>query len=232
MNKRVLIISWCIVVLAGSPVLGQEKGELKNDRDKLSYALGVSMAHNLKQYEVDLNMDLYIKGLKDEFAGKKELLTEKEIASIIAKTQENVKSRIQEKVMEQIEKSKREGDAFLAENKKKEGVKTLPSGLQYKVIKEGKGKSPKDTDTVTVNYRGTFINGTEFDSSSKRGEPATFAVNGVIKGWTEALQLMKEGSKWKLFIPSNLAYAESGRPGIPPNSTLIFEIELIRIGAK
>jgi FKBP-type peptidyl-prolyl cis-trans isomerase FklB len=177
-------------------------------------------------------MDLYIKGMKDEFAGNKELLTQQEIASIIATAQENVKSKIQEKAMEQLEKNKKDGEAFLAENKKKTGVKTLPSGLQYKVIKEGKGKSPKDTDTVTVNYRGTFIDGTEFDSSNKRGEPATFAVNGVIKGWTEALTLMKEGAKWQLFIPANLAYAERGAPGIPPNSTLIFEVELIKIGAK
>jgi FKBP-type peptidyl-prolyl cis-trans isomerase FklB len=232
MNKRVFIVSWCIVVLAGSPVFGQEKGELKNDRDKLSYALGASMAHNLKQYEVDLNMDIYIKGMKDVFTGNKELLTEQEIASIIAKTQENVKSKMQDKAMAQLEKNKKDGETFLAENKKKAGVKTLPSGLQYKVIAEGKGKSPKDTDTVTVNYRGTFIDGIEFDSSYKRGEPATFAVNGVIKGWTEALTLMKEGAKWQLFIPANLAYAERGAPGVPPNSTLIFEVELIKIGAK
>lgn len=231
MNKRILIISCCIVLKA-SMVFGQEKMELKTDNDKLSYALGASMARNLKQYEVDLNMDLYIKGMKDVFAGSKELLTEKEIASIIAKTQENVKARMQEKAMEQLEKNKKDGEEFLANNKKKKGVKTLPSGLQYKVITEGKGKSPKATDQVTVNYRGTLIDGTEFDSSYKRGEPATFAVNGVIKGWTEALQLMKEGSKWELFIPANLAYAERGAPGIPPNSTLIFEVELIKIGAK
>lgn len=231
MNKRILIISCCIVLTA-SMVFGQEKMELKTDNDKLSYALGASMARNLKQYEVDLNMDLYIKGMKDVFAGSKELLTEKEIASIIAKTQENVKARMQEKAMEQLEKNKKDGEEFLANNKKKKGVKTLPSGLQYKVITEGKGKSPKATDQVTVNYRGMLIDGTEFDSSYKRGEPATFAVNGVIKGWTEALQLMKEGSKWELFIPANLAYAERGAPGIPPNSTLIFEVELIKIGAK
>jgi FKBP-type peptidyl-prolyl cis-trans isomerase FklB len=231
MNKRVLIVSWCIV-LAASTVFGQGKIELKTENDKLSYALGASMARNLKQYEVDLNMDLYIKGMKDVFTGSKELLTEKEIASIIAKTQENVKAKMQDKAMAQLEKNKKDGEEFLAQNKKKKGVKTLPSGLQYKVITEGKGKSPKETDQVTVNYRGKLIDGTEFDSSYKRGEPATFAVNGVIKGWTEALQLMKEGSKWELFIPANLAYAERAAPGIPPNSTLIFEVELIKIGAK
>ena len=123
------------------------------------------------------------------------------------------------------------GQEFLKENAKKEGVKTLPDGLQYKVIKEGEGKSPKATDTVSVHYRGTLIDGTEFDSSYKRNEPAEFPVNGVIKGWTEALQLMKEGAKWTLYIPSNLAYGERGFPGSPigPNATLIFEIELLKV---
>ncbi len=123
------------------------------------------------------------------------------------------------------------GQEFLKENAKKEGVKTLPDGLQYKVIKEGEGKSPKATDTVSVHYRGTLIDGTEFDSSYKRNEPAEFPVNAVIKGWTEALQLMKEGAKWTLYIPSNLAYGERGFPGSPigPNATLIFEIELLKV---
>ena len=131
----------------------------------------------------------------------------------------------------QGEKNKQEGEAFLAENKKKEGVKTLPSGLQYKVITEGTGKSPKASDTVTVNYRGTLIDGTEFDSSYKRGQAASFQVNGVIKGWTEALQLMKEGAKWQLFVPSNLAYGEKGTGSGPigPNATLVFEVELISV---
>ena len=138
------------------------------------------------------------------------------------------------KQAEVAKKNKTEGDAFLAENKKKEGVKTLPSGLQYKVIKAGTGKKPKMNDTVTVNYRGTLIDGTEFDNSYKRGQPATFQVNGVIPGWTEALQLMEQGAKWQLFIPSNLAYGERGAPGgqIGPNATLIFEIELISIQEK
>jgi FKBP-type peptidyl-prolyl cis-trans isomerase FklB len=137
------------------------------------------------------------------------------------------------KQAEVAKKNKAEGEAFLAENKKKEGVKTTPSGLQYKVIKPGKGKKPKSSDTVTVNYRGTLIDGTEFDSSYKRGQPATFQVSGVIPGWTEALQLMEEGAKWQLFIPSNLAYGERGAGGvIGPNATLIFEVELISIQEK
>jgi FKBP-type peptidyl-prolyl cis-trans isomerase FklB len=131
------------------------------------------------------------------------------------------------------EKNKAEGEAFLAENKKKEGVKTLPSGLQYKVIKAGTGKKPKVTDTVTTHYRGTLMNGTEFDSSYRRGQPVSFQVNGVIPGWTEALQLMEEGAKWQLFIPSNLAYGERGAGrDIGPNATLVFEIELLSIEEK
>jgi FKBP-type peptidyl-prolyl cis-trans isomerase FklB len=186
----------------------------------------------MKKFDIDVNADLYFKGMKDALSGGSILLTEQEIKSTIMSMQKDLQAKQQEKMKAQGEKGKKEGDAFLAENKKKEGVKTLPSGLQYKVITEGKGKSPKDTDTVTVHYKGTLIDGTEFDSSYKRSEPASFPVNGVIKGWTEALQLMKEGAKWQLFIPANLAYGESGRPSIPANSVLIFEVELIKIGAK
>jgi len=232
MSKRVLIISWCIVVLAGSPVFGQEKSVLKTDKDRLSYAAGVDMANSMKKFEIDLDLDIYLKGIKDRLSGGKLLLTDQEIQTIIVEMQKEATARLQEKALAQIEKNKKDGEAFLAQNKKKEGVKTLPSGLQYKVMTEGKGKSPKETDSVVVHYRGTFIDGTEFDSTYKRGEPATFALNAVIKGWTEALQLMKEGSKWQLFIPSNLAYGEKPGQGVPPNSTLIFEVELIKIGAK
>jgi FKBP-type peptidyl-prolyl cis-trans isomerase len=148
-----------------------------------------------------------------------------------AKQQEKM-AKQKEKMKEAGEKNKNEGEKFLAENKKKKGVKALPSGLQYKVITEGTGKAPAATETVTVQYKGTLIDGTEFDSSYKSGHPATFAVNGVIKGWTEALQLMKEGSKWQLFIPSELAYADRGTPGGPigPNAALIFEVELVSVG--
>jgi len=136
---------------------------------------------------------------------------------------------MQQKQAETAQKNVAEADKFLAANKTKEGVKSTESGLQYKVLKEGSGAQPKSSDTVTVNYRGTLIDGTEFDSSYKRGQPATFPVGGVIKGWTEALQLMKVGSKLQLFIPANLAYGEQGRPGIPPNSLLIFEVELMDV---
>jgi FKBP-type peptidyl-prolyl cis-trans isomerase FklB len=141
---------------------------------------------------------------------------------------EEMTKKQEEAMKKAAEKNKKDGAAFLAENKKKEGVVTLPSGLQYKIITQGTGNTPKATDTVTVNYRGSLVDGTEFDSSYKRGQPATFPVNGVIKGWTEALQLMKEGAKWQLFIPSDLAYGEKGAGNvIGPNATLIFDVELI-----
>ncbi|HET7318119.1 MAG TPA: FKBP-type peptidyl-prolyl cis-trans isomerase [Nitrospirota bacterium] len=230
MNVRMEIISLCMV-FAVSPVFGGEKTELKTDKDKLSYALGADMGSNLKKFEIDIDADLYVKGMKDALSGNV-LLTEQEIKNVIMSLQKDLQAKQQEKMKAQGEKNKKEGEAFLAENKKKDGVKALPSGLQYKVITEGKGASPKATDTVTVHYKGTLTDGTEFDSSYKRNAPATFPVNGVIKGWTEALQLMKEGSKWQLFIPASLAYGESGRAGIPPNSVLIFDVELIKVGAK
>jgi FKBP-type peptidyl-prolyl cis-trans isomerase FklB len=229
MNIRVIIVLLCTVFTV-SQAFGAEKTELKTDKDKLSYALGADMGSNLKKFDIDINADLYVKGMKDALSGDV-LLTDQEIRTLIMALQKDVQTKQQEKMKVQAEKNKKEGEAFLAENKKKEGVKTLPSGLEYKVITEGKGKSPSATDTVTVHYKGTLIDGTEFDSSYKRNAPATFPVNGVIRGWTEALQLMKEGSKWELFIPANLAYGESGRPGIPPNSVLIFEVELMKIGA-
>jgi FKBP-type peptidyl-prolyl cis-trans isomerase FklB len=163
-------------------------------------------------------------------SGGKPLLTEQEIKDVITALQKDLQAKQQEKMRVLAEKNKKEGESFLAENKKKDGVITLASGLQYKIIKNGGGKMPKATDSVTVNYRGTLIDGTEFDSSIKRGQPATFQVSGVIPGWTEALQLMREGSKWQLFIPSNLAYGERGAGGsIGPNAVLIFEVELISI---
>jgi FKBP-type peptidyl-prolyl cis-trans isomerase FklB len=156
-------------------------------------------------------------------------LNEQEVRETVAVFQKEMAARLEELG----KKNKKEGETFLTENKKKEGVKTLPSGLQYKVIKAGTGKKPKLADTVTTHYRGTLIDGTEFDSSYKRGQPATFQVSGVIPGWTEALQLMEEGAKWQLFIPSNLAYGERGMAGtIGPNATLLFEIELISVQEK
>jgi FKBP-type peptidyl-prolyl cis-trans isomerase len=167
-------------------------------------------------------------------SGNKTLLTEEEARAALMQLQSEMQAKMQAKQTAEGEANKKEGDAFLAANKTKEGVVTLPSGLQYKILKEGSGPKPTPTDSVVCNYKGTLINGTEFDSSYKRGEPATFPVTGVIKGWTEALQLMPVGSKWQLFVPADLGYGPRGTPGGPigPNSTLIFEVELMSIKEK
>jgi FKBP-type peptidyl-prolyl cis-trans isomerase FklB len=210
-------------------VSAQEKSDLKNQKEKMSYIIGMDIGNNLKKQSIEIDPNILAKGIRDALAGGKPLLTEQEIRETMAVFQKEMVAK-QEEV---AKKNKKEGEAFLAENKKKEGVKTLPSGLQYKVIKAGTGKKPKSTDNVTTHYRGILINGTEFDSSYLRGQPISFQVNGVIPGWAEALQLMEEGAKWRLFIPSNLAYGEQGKGGvIGPNMTLIFEIELISIQEK
>ena len=173
---------------------------------------------------------LLARGLKDTLAGSKTLMTEDEARAVMMEVQNEFRKLQQEKAQQLGEANKKDGAAFLAANKSKDGVVTLPSGLQYKILQAGAGPKPAATDTVTVNYRGTLINGTEFDSSYKHGQPATFAVNAVIKGWTEVLQLMPVGSKWQLFIPPDLAYGERGAGNdIAPNATLIFEVELMSI---
>lgn len=222
------------ILLLASQVSAEEKLVLKNQKDKVSYSIGLNigrkLANDLKNQSIDIDSNLLTKGIQDALTAAKPLLTDQEIQETMVAFQKEMVAK-----WEEIgKKNKVEGEVFLAENKKKEGVKTLPSGLQYKVIKAGTGKKPKADDTVTVNYRGTLINGTEFDSSYKRGQPATFPVSGgIIRGWTEALQLMGEGAKWELFIPSNLAYGERGTSSvIGPNATLIFEIELVSIKQK
>ncbi len=199
---------------------------LKTQKDKFSYALGMSngkrLGESLRKQSVPFDPAILARGMKDGLAGGKTLLTDQEAQAAM----DEVRSDLMKK---QQAAGKKEGDDFLAANKGKEGVVTLPSGLQYKILKAGTGPKPTASDTVACNYRGTRIDGTEFDSSYKRGQPTKFPVNGVIKGWTEALQLMPVGSKWQLFIPSDLAYGESGNQGIPPNSTLIFEVELVSI---
>jgi FKBP-type peptidyl-prolyl cis-trans isomerase FklB len=218
------------LILLSGVCFADEKLELKDQRDKESYSLGYQFGQNLKNQGVDINLDVYNSGLKDALGGKEPSMSQEEIRAAIAEMQKRLMAARQKGFKEKAEKNLAESKAFLEENKKKEGVKSLPSGLQYKVLVEGSGKTPKATDTVTVHYRGTLINGTEFDSSYKKGQPATFQVNGVIRGWAEALQLMKEGSKWQLFIPPELAYGERGQPPlIPPNNTLIFEVELLTI---
>ncbi|MFY9907203.1 MAG: FKBP-type peptidyl-prolyl cis-trans isomerase [Terriglobales bacterium] len=210
---------------------------LTTRKQKFSYALGMNIGNglggNLKKQGVEVDWNLVAKGLKDAVAGGKTQLTEEEAQAVLKEVQTEVQKQQQEKMKEAAEKNKSEGEAFLAANKSKEGVVTLPDGLEYKILTAGTGPKPTPTDSVVCNYRGTLINGTEFDSSYKRGQPATFGVSQVIKGWTEALQLMPVGSKWQLFIPANLAYGPRGAGAeIGPDATLIFEVELLSIQDK
>jgi FKBP-type peptidyl-prolyl cis-trans isomerase FklB len=227
--KHLLTVILSIAFLF-SICLAEEKLELKDQKDKESYSLGYQFGQNLKFQGVDINLDVYTSGLKDALGGKEPQMSQEEIRAAIMELQKRITAERQKEMKEMAAKNLDESKKFLAENQKKEGIKTLPSGLQYKVIGEGSGKTPQATDTVTVNYKGTLIDGTEFDSSYKRGQPATFQVKGVIPGWTEALQFMKEGSKWQLFIPPDLAYGERGAGrDIGPNATLIFEVELLTV---
>jgi FKBP-type peptidyl-prolyl cis-trans isomerase len=200
---------------------------LTTQKDKASYAIGMNIGTGLHRDSVDVDPDILAKGLKDAMSGAKPLLSDDEMKSALTTLQADVQKKQEIKMAV----DKKMGEDFLAANKTKEGVVTLPSGLQYKILKEGDGPKPAASDTVVCNYRGTLVDGTEFDSSYKRGEPATFGVSQVIHGWTEALQLMPVGSKWQLFIPSDLAYGPRGRPGIEPNAMLIFEVELLSIEA-
>jgi len=216
--------------LLASPALANENGALKSQKEKISYTLGADVAKSLKQLGVDIDSETFAKGVKDTLTGAKPLLTEEEMRTVMNTFKQEMTAKQMEKMKVLGEKNKKDGEAYLAENKKKAGVKTTASGLQYKVIKEGTGKLPKKTDKVSCNYEGTLIDGTVFDSSYKRGQPAVFPVDGVIPGWTEALQMMKVGSKYQLFIPSKLAYADKGAGGvIGPNAVLVFTVELLSI---
>jgi FKBP-type peptidyl-prolyl cis-trans isomerase FklB len=223
MKRFIVIVSASLIAF---PLFGQEKSpQLKDQKDKVSYSIGMQIGFNLARQKVDINPDILAAGIKDSLVNKPQL-TPDQVKEVMAQFEKDM----EQKQKDLGEKNKTDGAKFLEENKKKPGVKTTASGLQYKVEKEGTGSQPKATDMVTVNYRGTLIDGTEFDSSYKRGQPATFPVNGVIKGWTEALQLMKQGAKYQLFIPSALAYGERAMgPDIGPNSTLIFEVELMDV---
>ena len=225
--------SLIIPVLAAGLVAGSlhAADAPKTMQDKVSYIIGYNIGRNLARDGVEVKTDQILEGLKAGVGGKEPLISSEESQKIMQAFQEQMMAKQQASQAESGKAAAVEGAAFLATNGKKEGIKTTASGLQYQIIKDGTGNTPKPTDKVTTHYRGTLINGKQFDSSYDRGEPATFPVNGVIAGWTEALQLMKEGSKWKLFIPSNLAYGERGAGNdIPPNSTLIFDIELIKVG--
>jgi FKBP-type peptidyl-prolyl cis-trans isomerase FklB len=211
----------------------QSASALPTQKDKVSYAIGMNIGKSLHKDSVDVDPNIFLQGLKDGLAGGKVLMTPEEVKATMTELQAGLRKKQEAQAQQAGAANKQEGDAFLAANKSKPGVVTLPSGLQYKILKEGTGAKPTASDTVVCNYRGTLINGTEFDSSYKRGEPATFAVGQVIKGWTEALQLMPTGSKWQLFIPSDLAYGDKGAGAdIGPNAPLEFEVELISIQAK
>ena len=229
MKRFIVIVSASLLAF---PLFGQDKSpqpkdqkgsvQLKDQKDKVSYSIGMQIGFNLGRQKVDVNPDILAAGIKDAISGKP-LLTTEQVKDIMSQFEKDM----EQKQKQAGEKNKTDGEKFLEDNKKKAGVKTTASGLQYKVEKEGTGPQPKPTDMVTVNYRGTLIDGTEFDSSYKRNQPATFPVNGVIKGWTEALQLMKKGAKYQLFIPASLAYGERAMgPDIGANSTLIFDVEL------
>src|SRR5215475_13134453 len=223
MKRLILIVSASLLAF---PLFGQDKSpQFKDQKDKVSYAIGMQIGFNLARQKVDINPDVLNAGIKDAIAGKPQL-TPDQVKDVMAQFEKDM----EQKQKQLGEKNKTDGAKFLEENKKKPDVKTTASGLQYKVIKEGTGAQPKATEMVTVNYRGTLTDGTEFDSSYKRNQPATFPVNGVIKGWTEALQLMKQGSKYQLCIPSNLAYGERAMgPDIGPNSMLIFDVDLVDV---
>jgi len=207
---------------------------LQTQKDKASYAIGLNIGRSMHKDSVDVDPNILLRGMKDGLAGAKPLLTDDEAKATMVALQADLRKKQEEKMQAEAEVNKTKGEAFLADNKTKQGVVTLPSGLQYKILTEGTGPKPAVTDTVVCNYKGTLLDNTEFDSSYKRGQPATFPVSGVIKGWTEALQLMPVGSKWQLFIPSELAYGARGGPGggIGPNATLVFEVELMSIQPK
>jgi FKBP-type peptidyl-prolyl cis-trans isomerase FklB len=209
------------------------KPALTTPKDKASYALGYNLGRNLKGSMVDVDPNIVTQAIRDAFAGTPSSLSEDEIKAALTQLQQDTRAKQEAKVKEMTAANEKAGLAFLADNKAKPGVVTLPSGLEYKVITAGTGPKPAATDTVVCNYRGTLVDGKEFDSSYKRGEPATFPVSGVIKGWTEALQLMPVGSKWQLVVPANLAYGDRGAGEvIAPGSTLIFEVELLSIKPK
>jgi FKBP-type peptidyl-prolyl cis-trans isomerase FklB len=235
---RHLLWMWLLLAVA-MPAAAQDKEPIDPPEEKpptaskadKSYAMGINIGRSIAGDELDIDMEEVIRGLTDGLDGKKSRLSDKQLSNAMIALQVEVRNRAMAKAKKQGEEAKEAGDAFLAANKKKEGVITLPSGLQYKVLRAGKGKSPKKTDTVNTHYHGTLIDGTVFDSSVERKQPISFRVDGVIAGWTEALQKMKVGDKWQLVIPPKLAYGERGTPdgAIGPNNVLVFEVELLDI---
>jgi FKBP-type peptidyl-prolyl cis-trans isomerase FklB len=217
------------VLLLAAQLSAQETQGLKTEKEQVSYGLGADMGRNLKRHGVEVDLDLMVKGLKDGLSGEKLLISERDLRKIMAEFQAELRRKRVEAMKTAAGDNKKEGDAFLAANKTKEGVVSLPSGLQYKILKAGDGRKPAETDMVECHYRGTLLDGTEFDSTYENKKPSLLKVNGVIRGWSEALQIMPVGSKWQLFVPPQLAYAARGSGLIGPNATIIFEVELLAI---
>jgi FKBP-type peptidyl-prolyl cis-trans isomerase FklB len=230
MNMKAIgfaILTGCVAVTG---LRAEDAKAFKDDSEKASYAIGMNIGTAWKQQDIEVDYEQLVRGIKDAKAGGPTILTEAEAREVLNKYRQELMAKQAEKRRLAGEKNKQEANKFFAENKAKPGVVTLTNGLQYKVIAEGAGEPPGAEASVTVNYRGTLLDGTEFDSSAKAGKPATFRVNGVIPGWTQALTRMKPGDKWQLFIPSDLAYGESGRPPtIGPGAALIFDVELVSI---
>ncbi len=229
LNQVALIVFLTIGVVACQSEK-VEKADLETTKDKVSYAIGLDIGKNMKSQMIEIDPKIFLKGLMDGLEEAETLLTEEELSETMMAFQTELQTKQNEKLKEDSEKNIKAGEEFLEENKKKEGVIVLENGLQYRVLKSGDGASPTATDNVTTHYSGKLVDGTQFDSSYDRGEPATFPLNGVIPGWTEILQKMKVGDKWEVVIPANLGYGEQGAGNvIPPNATLIFEIELLAI---
>jgi FKBP-type peptidyl-prolyl cis-trans isomerase FklB len=220
-----------VVGITGCQNTSEKQVKLETQNDKVSYSIGLNIGQNMKRDSVKINPEVLVRGIMDaSLDSASHLMTEAQIQETMTAFQQDLQKKRQENTRMAGEKNRAEGDAYLAANGKKPGVVTLPNGLQYRIITQGTGKKPSASSTVSTHYVGRLLNGTEFDSSVKRGQPATFPVNGVIKGWTEALQMMPVGSKWELVIPPSLGYGEQGAGGvIPPNAVLIFEVELLSI---
>lgn len=230
MNRKAMIIAIASWAALGATAASAQQTGLETPKERLSYTIGMDIGQSLSGQDMELDIDILLEAIRASYLGEETLLTREEALAEREKFIQQRQQELQQQRAEDARINAEEGEAFLAANAEKEGVQVTESGLQYRVITEGEGERPGPEDRVTVHYRGTLINGVEFDSSYARGEPATFGLNQVIPGWTEGLQLMREGAKYELFIPSELAYGEQGRPGpIGPNSTLIFEVELLEI---
>jgi FKBP-type peptidyl-prolyl cis-trans isomerase len=225
MKSTLLAVVFSLGLVA--PLLADDTNVLTDAKARASYAIGMTLGHNWQQQGLDLDLDLVLRGLKDAESGGTTLLTPEEMQATLKEFQQTMMAKQEKMRAEEAVTNKTAGEAFLATNKNNPGVITLPDGLQYQVITAGTGATPTADSTVTVNYKGTFLDGKEFDSSDRTGHPLQIQADRVIHGWTEALTKMKVGAKWKLFIPSDLAYGERGNRGIPPNATLIFEVELL-----